>query len=231
MRAKLHTQDCKCKESHQYSLARGKPNNPTSKFMKKPQKTSFDPRRQPEALLKELDKPLEYFDEDILEPTQHAHNSVFRLCTRITIMQAIRMLKDQSSSSEVARYLYKTHKSIRERYKGISDKNRDKHGIPKTLARSVRLFREKALTLQQRFPDIPSEQLIGYMEAKIDPIREIVILIALQKERISRSHEKERKVGVNDIYIKNELVLLHSLVKTYIMLCKHLGVEIPTNYE
>lgn len=195
-------------------------------------KIGLSSRKKTETLVRELEATVKDFDKEVLNPETHAHNSIFRQCSSGMLLQIARMCMNMEVSGKIAKYIYQNNPKVRKRYKDSPGIKRDKDGIPLALATAVRKFRVRVLTPLHRLPQFNVEAHIkSKVDVNIDALREIQVMIAFQKERISNAHGLEIKTGLHDPMITKEVIVLRQLVLDHVRVCQILGIEPYTAYK
>ena len=195
-------------------------------------KIELSSRKKTDTLVRELEATVKDFDKEILDPETHAHNSIFRQCSSSMLLQIARMCMNMETSGKIAKHIYQNNPKVRKRYKDSPGIKRDKEGIPLALATAVRKFRVRVLTPLHRLPQFNVEAYIkSKVDVNIDALREIQIMIAFQKERISNAHGIEVKTGLHDPMITKEVIVLRQLVMDHLLVCQLLGIEPYTAYK
>lgn len=199
---------------------------------KKSKAIKLGSKQKIENFVKELEDSVKDFDKELLNPESHASHSVFRQCSSQMLAEIVRMCTYCYPSTKIAKYIYDNNEEVRKRYTNVAKHSRLKDGTPETLARSVRLFREKFMGVEQRFPEFNIDlYLQRNVRPVIDTIHEMQVLIALQKERISDAHALEKKTGVNSIQVTRDIVALRQIILDYVRLHQFLGIELYTQYK
>lgn len=179
-----------------------------------------------------LEKSAKDFETEVLDPKSYAHNSVFRQCDHKMLTEIVRMCHLLYPSNQIAKYIWDNNEDIRERYNEIDNAKKDKDGVPDSLSRAVRRFREKTVSVRVRFPEFPIDVYLSrHINPLLDGLRELQVLIALQKERISDGHGTEKRVGLNNKQVSEDIVILRQLILDFVKTCQYFGVEPWTSYK
>ena len=172
------------------------------------------------------------FDKEILNPESYVAHSIFRQCDSVMLAEIVRMCHLMYSSREIAKYIYENNLEIKARYDEMQTESRFSDGTPQALAKAVRGFREKTMAIKSRFPQFPVDIYLNrVITPMIDGLREIQVLIALQKERISDGHGTEKRIGINNKQVSNDIMVLRQLIIDYVRLCEIFGIEPKTEYQ